>query len=298
MNISYLDSFLTVVSKGSFSAAAKSLGISQPAVSFQVQAMEKYLGVSLFVRSGQKLKLTPEGESALSYARKISDNLSGLRAEIDGLRDHVSGTLVISASTIPGEYLVPRLLARYKAKYPDVELSLNINDTEQTITDVGDGLADAGFVGSLPETAAKKITASLFADDKLVLVAPASDPAAAKKAVSIKSLIGHSLILREHGSGSRKVFEAALKKVGLSIGDFAIVMELGSNQAVLSAVEAGLGFSVLSELAAGPAAELGAVKTAVFSDLDLSRPLYFITAAGKNESRAAAAFAEMARNKS
>jgi DNA-binding transcriptional LysR family regulator len=298
MNISYLDSFLTVVSQGSFSAAAKSLGISQPAVSFQVQAMEKYLGISLFTRAGKKLKLTPEGEVALAYARTINDNLAKLKAEIDGLRDHISGAVIISASTIPGEYLVPRLLARYKAKYPDVELTLNINDTEKTISDVTDGFADAGFVGSLPDATAKKISSSLFAEDKLVLVASPADAAAAKKTVSIKDLVGQALILREQGSGSRKVFESALKKTKLSIDDFDVIMELGSNQAVLSAVESGLGFSVLSELAAGPAADLGTVKTASFKDLDLRRPLYFIKSTVKKESRAAAAFIAMVQDKS
>lgn len=298
MNISYLDSFLTVVKKGSFSAAAKTLGISQPAVSFQVQAMEKYLGVTLFVRAGQKLRLTAEGQTVLVYSKKISDDLARLKMEIDSLRDHISGLLTISASTIPGEYLVPRLLARFKTQYPDVELTLNINDSEKTISAVSDETADAGFVGSLPNAAVKKLSVSLFANDKLVLVAPASDPAVAKKTVSIKALIGHPLILREHGSGSRKVFESALKEADLSIEDFNMIMELGSNQAVLSAVESGLGFSVMSELAAGPAAELGAIKTATFSDLDLSRPLYFIHSTGKNKSRPATAFTAMVLDKS
>jgi DNA-binding transcriptional LysR family regulator len=289
MNISYFDTFLAILEHGSFSAAAKALNISQPAVSFQIQALERDLGATLLSRTGQKIELTSEGEKILVYARSMKALVSEMQTDLESMRSTITGPLVLSASTIPGEYLAPPLMAAFKAKYPQAKLLLSINDSEKTIELVESGSADIGFVGSLPKKKPKNIKTVVIATDKLVAVFPAGHALARKKTVSIASLVGEPIVVREHGSGTRQYFENALRTNDLGLADFNVVMELGSNQAVLSAVEAGLGFAVLSEMTVGRF-----TPSAAISDLALSRPLYLVYDETKTKSKAALAFVKLA----
>lgn len=293
MNINYFSTFLAVLDAGSFSAAAKNLKISQPAVSFQMQALEKYLGAPMFDRSGHDLKLTPEGETALPLIKSLVKDAGALQNALTDLRSTVSGTLNISASTIPGEYLAPRLMAEFRQLYPQVRMTLKVGDSATAADDVASGRADIGFVGSVPAKGSANLTAVKVADDSLVIIAPPGH-AGGKSPGRLNQLADLPLILREPGSGSRRVFENALADAGMKISDFGVGLELDNNQAIMSAVSAGLGFSAVSALAAEPAAAQGAVTIVPVSGIKLDRPLFLIYDANRARSKAAAAFVALA----
>lgn len=294
MNISYFSTFLTVLDAGNFSAAAKILNISQPAVSFQMQALEKYLGAPVFERVGHELKLTDEGNAALPFIRSLVEDADTLQSALSDMRSTISGTLIISASTIPGEYVAPRLMAEFRQLYPQVKMTLKVGDSAAAADDVLAGRADVGFIGSTPKRPLKNLGTLKVADDSLVIIAPPGQTGPGKNPPRLNDLTGLPLILREPGSGSRQVFETALEVAGLKISDFGVALELDNNQAILSAVEAGLGFSAVSALAAEPAARQGGVTVVAGGELKLDRPLFLIYDEARPRSRAAAAFIALA----
>jgi molybdate transport repressor ModE-like protein len=290
MNISYLNTFITVVEAGSFSAAARHLNLSQPAVSFQVQALEKELGAVLLERRGAGLALTAAGETVLVAAGRIVKNYEELILSVNSARDMVTGRLILEASTIPGEYIVPGLIGSFKEKYPKVDVTMNISDSGEVVRQVFARAADVGFTGALPDKSVKGLKTAVLAEDTLVLVAPATHALAGKKSTPIKAVLDQTFIMREPGSGTRKTFERALKAAGLKPGDIKISMELDSNQAVLSAVEANLGIAVISSWPAMKAAKLGAVSVLTVSDLNLKRDLYAIYDSARPETPLRRAF--------
>lgn len=290
MNISYLNTFITVVEAGSFSAAARALGISQPAVSFQVQALEKELGAVLLERRGAGLALTAAGETMLIAAGRIVKNYEELVLSVNTARDKVTGHLVLEASTIPGEYIVPGLIGAFKERYPQVDVTLNISDSVEVVRQVFARAADVGFTGALPDKSVKGLETSVLAEDNLMLIVPVSHALAGKKSTPIKAVLDQTFVMREPGSGTRKTFERALKKAGLKAADIKVSMELDSNQAVVSAVEANLGIAVISSWPALKAAKLGAVAALTVSDLNMKRDLYAIYDSGRPETPLRRAF--------
>lgn len=290
MNISYLNTFITVVEAGSFSAAARALGISQPAVSFQVQALEKELGAVLLERRGAGLALTAAGETMLIAAGRIVKNYEELVLSVNTARDKVTGHLVLEASTIPGEYIVPGLIGAFKERYPQVDVTLNISDSVEVVRHVFARAADVGFTGALPDKSVKGLETSVLAEDNLMLIVPFSHALAGKKSTPIKAVLDQTFVMREPGSGTRKTFERALKKAGLKASDIKVSMELDSNQAVVSAVEANLGIAVISSWPALKAAKLGSVAALVVSDLNMKRNLYAIYDSGRPETPLRRAF--------
>ncbi|MFA5866678.1 MAG: selenium metabolism-associated LysR family transcriptional regulator [Actinomycetota bacterium] len=290
MNISYLNTFITVVEARSFSAAARLLGLSQPAVSFQVQALEKELGAVLLERRGAGLALTAAGETVLIAAGRIVKNYEELVLSVNTARDMVTGHLVLEASTIPGEYIVPGLIGVFKEKYPKIDVTLNISDSGEVVRQVLARAADVGFTGALPDKSVKGLKTMVLAEDNLVLMVPASHALAGRKSAPIKAVLDQTFIMREPGSGTRKTFERSLKDAGLKPNDIKISMELDSNQAVISAVEANLGIAVLSSWPAKKAARLGGVAVLTVSDLNLKRDLYAVYDSSRPETPLRRAF--------
>lgn len=294
MNISYFYTFIVVVEKGSFSEAAKALSLTQPAITFQVQALERHFKETLMERSGGKIMLTPAGQVFLKYARSIVDDYHAIKDEIDKMQQEVTGRLKLESSTIPGEYILPKLVGSFMARYPMVDVSLAISDSEKVLVHVKSGEADLGFIGTPPEEGDGSLTVQPFAEDELVLVVPPEHPLAASDKVRITDVLNEQWLLRERGSGTRATFIDALTKAGLSESDLATGMELTSNQAILGAVEAGMGVSVLSKWAAERGASTGAVKALRISDLDLTRRLYLVYLKERSRSKAQEAFIELA----
>ncbi len=295
MKIAQLYSFVTVVETGSFSASAKRLKISQPAITFQIQSLEESLGVQLIDRSGKRVRLTEAGELVYKSSRKIISEVKSLESQIEEFQESPKGSLTIGASTIPGEYVLPKMFGAFKKKYPEAVLSLEIADTEETVERVINGEFDIGVVGAAIED--KRLEFSPFLKDELIFIVPANYEHYQEGKVSLKEIIGEKLVVREEGSGTRMVVEKELSKKGIKLIDFSVVMELGSNEAVITAVEAGLGASIISRWAAEKAIELGTVRVVKIEDMPIERNLYITVRRGRPFNRLTELFLEFLKTR-
>lgn len=287
MNVMQLRAFVTVVEKGSFSEAAKALGVSQPAVTMQVQALEADTGATLLDRRYRRVDLTDAGRVLLPHARKVLEQITDAREEIESLSGRVSGRLAIAASTTPGVYIVPKALGRFIATYPEVGVTVSVQDTSGVVTAVEDGLAHIGLAGSTIHGA--RVRFEPIGHDELVLVAAPDHRLAAEKQVHLQTLCEEPWVFREPGSGTRRVAEKILADHGVDPAELRVAVELGTGEAILAAVEGGLGIAILSRHVAEKALRLGTVVQIDAVGLPFSRPLFVVLPKG-NASRAADAF--------
>lgn len=290
VELRYLEIFCKVVEHGSFSKAAESLYLTQPTVSIHIKALEDELSTKLLDRLGRKVVPTSAGEILYGYARNIVRFKDEARLALDQFSGGMKGTLFVGASTIPGEYIIPAYLARFKAMYPEVYPSLRIADTREICRSVLDGAVDIGIVGSFVKE--RNIVTEEFLDDELVLVAPKDFK---KDVVTKKELKGLPLILREQGSGSRASLEESLKQGGVKTEDLNIAGEIGSTQAMVLAVASGMGLSFISRLAAGGAAKHGLLREVKVQGLRIKRHFYVITHRVRFISPVSKAFVEFLR---
>jgi len=256
--------FLTVVDKKSFSKAAKALFLTQPAISFQIQMLEEYYGTRLFDRVSRNISLTQAGHLLLGYANNMTKLQSELEREMQELTGTIKGRLLIGASTTIGEYIVPYLLGAFKKKYPEVELSLEVGNSEDIETKIHDTSLDIGLVEG-PVTV-KDIEKELFLKDQMVLVVSHDHPWAQQDKISVFELDKFPFVSREKGSGTRIETEQHLKKTGFSANNLKVIMELGSTSAIKAAVESGLGMSIISKWAAKEKVKLGQLAQLSFKE--------------------------------
>lgn len=272
MELRYLEIFCKVVEYGSFSKAAESLYLTQPTVSIHIKALEDELSTRLLDRLGRKVLPTSAGEILYGYAKNIVKFKDEARLALDQFSGRMKGTLAVGASTIPGEYIIPAYLSRFKALYPEVYPTLKIADTREIHHSVLEGSVDIGIVGSLIKD--RNIVTEKFLEDELVLAAPRDFK---KDTISRRELSGLPLILREAGSGSRASLEESLKKNAVRTDDLNVAGEIGSTQAMIQAVIAGMGFSFISRLAVKGSAVTGLLKEVRVPGLRIKRHFYIIT---------------------
>ncbi len=275
MELRHLRAFAAAAEQESFTRAAELAGLTQAAISQQVAALEKELGGELFVRLGRGVRLTEQGRRLYGYARQILDLVEEASRQVGESSQRVSGNLRIASSTVPSEWLLPELLAEFRARWPLVRESLAVSDSRVATAAVESGEADVGFVGELPRSSTLKATA--VAQDELVLVVAANHPLAGKGRMTLKELRRESLIVREPGSGTRRCVEWALEEHGLSLAEFTIAMEVNSNDAIRAAVEQGVGVAFLSQRASRHEIGLARVKVRGFRP---RRQLYVISDPG------------------
>ena len=289
MNISQLRTFVAVVEHGSFSAAARSLGLSQPAVTLQIQSLEANMGATLLERRYRKVDLTESGRALLPHARRVLSEVSQAEAAIGTLSTTVSGHLRIAASTTPGDYVVPRMLGSFVSRYPDVTVSLSVHDSAQVVETVAGGLADVGVTGAAePST---KVTFDECGSDEIVVICPPGHPLAGRTDVPYAKLVEFDWIARESGSGTGEVTRRALRRFGVDPDELDVVVELGTGEAVLSAVQGGLGIAMVSSRVAAAAIELGTVVRVRMAQPPVVRPFFVVLPKG-TPTRAASAFAD------
>ncbi len=286
--------FVEVVKERSFSRAAENLMISQPTVSIHIQNLESALGVKLIDRVSRRALPTEAGKRLYRYARlilRLSDRAFGVIQEYRGT---VAGEVTVAASSIPGNYLLPKYISRFSTEHPQCRVRVKVTDSATAAAQVADREASVGFVGA--RYADKLLEFHPLVEDTLVVVVPASHPLARKKGLSIRELAEHPLVTREEGSGTRLELEKALRESGISPASLKVVAELGSTVAVLEAVKAGAGIAVTSQFALkgmGDAlVELG------FSDVQAKRWFYMVTNRHMTLSPAAERFVEMVRGES
>ncbi len=274
MNLEQLKTFQEVARLGSFSEVAKKAGITQPAVSFQIQKLEQELGTRLIDRSRRDITLTASGKRLLSFAESVEGERGQLQHDLEQLRDEVSGELLIAASTIPGEFLLPGLLARFKAMHPSVKVQVDISDSLAVIDGVQESRYELGFCGILPE--GQELTSLKTAEDRIVLAVFPEHPFAQRDQISAGELTGEPFIFRENTSGTQRSLESYLSREGLDLKKLTTTLTLGTSQAVVAAVEDGAGIAFVSSLAIKKSLALGLLKQVRVTGLDLKRDFYCV----------------------
>ncbi len=295
MNLNYLRTYVAVIKLGSFSEVAKRLSISQPAVSFQVQKLERDLGVRLIDRGQKAVTMTDAGKRLLRFAEAVEGERAHLMRDLDQLREEVMGNIVIAASTIPGEVLLPPILGEFKALHPAIGARVDVSDSLTVIAGVKDGTYDLGFCGIAP--VGKELEHFKVAQDEIVLIVFPEHPFAQREEVSFPELEGELLIFREETSGTQRSLKSLLTKAGLDIGKWSPNLVLGSTQAVVSAVESRVGIAFVSNLAIKKSLAVGLVKEVAIEGLKLSRDFYCIYRKEKIVSRLLGEFIAFVRAK-
>jgi DNA-binding transcriptional LysR family regulator len=288
MDLRQLLTFRTVVDKGSFSHAAEELGISQPAVSFQIRALEERIGQRLLDRSGRRVTLTDAGRVVDAHARRMLALEDELLRDVAGLSDHLSGPLVLGSSTGPGELLLPHLLGGFKRENPDVEVSLVVQDTQTVCDRVLDDEIELGVVGAARPH--RGLVFEPFVRDELVVICPPDHALAKKRRISLADLAGQPLILQQRGSGVRAVLEAAFRASGVRMRDLDVTLELGLQQSVRVAVLDGLGITVISRLAVDRDLAEGRLVAVEVEGAVLARDFSLVRHAGRTPSRVSEGF--------
>ena len=273
LNFHQLYIFQMVASHLSFSRAAEAMEITQPAVSIQVQELEKFLGITLFHRRPRGLRITEAGDAVLAYSQQIFALSKQLVETVQELEDLQSGHLLLGASTTPGEYVLPSIVGRFRQLYPGIHVELVIGNTRNIIQRILDHDMDLGMVGDHVEEFSSELEMVDYQDDEIVLVAAPSHPAASLARPTVEQIVDLGLVGREEGSATRLAAERRLRDLGIP-PQFAI--ELGSNQAVKQAAMARGGGGIISRL--GIVAELGAGMLVVLdvAGWDCRRPLTLI----------------------
>jgi DNA-binding transcriptional LysR family regulator len=259
MNLKKIQAFLLVIEKGSFSEAADVMSLSQPAVSQQVKSLEEDLGVSLLCRSSSMIEPTSAGRYVYKMGYQLLEQWKELEHGINAFHGTLTGTLRIGASTIPGTYLLPRWLGQYHKKFPNVDVCLEIGDSQGIISRLLNKQVDVCIVGSEPNSA--EIEYRMVAEDSLVLISPNDHPLLTAPCKNIpRELLQYDFVLRERGSGTRKSMEDWLHLFGIEITDFRTIGQFGSTESLIAAVEAGLGLGFISQLAATPSVKAGRIR--------------------------------------
>ena len=274
LNLEYLKTYLEVIRLGSFSEVAKKLSMSQPAVSFQIQKLERDLGVRMIERSQKAITMTEAGKRLLRFAESVEEERDHLQHDLDQLREEVTGNLVVTASTIPSEFLLPSILSEFKALHPAIRARVEASDSLTVISGVRDGAYEVGFCGIAPK--GQELESFKIAGDEIVLIVFPEHPFTKRREVSWAELEGEPFIFREETSGTQQSLQAVSSRAGLDLSKWVPNLVLGTTQAVVSAVEVRAGIAFVSNLAIEKSLALGLVKQVTVSGLRLSRDFYCI----------------------
>ena len=295
--------FRTVAEEASFRHAAERLHLSQPAVSQQIHALEEELGVVLFDRGKGRIRLTDAGTILLGYARKGARLAAEAQAALERTRGEAAGELRIGASMTVTQYVLPRLLGAFLQQNPRIEFSVKSANTEHIVAALSAGEIDLGLIEG--PASSREVFRQRVLEDRMVLIvgrrypwpqkagAPGTPPLRAgveKPVVPVRALTEVPLIMRERGSGSRRVVELALRRAGLRWRDLRVTMELDSIVAIISAVEEGLGAGFVSEWAIRKEVRLGTVRVIPVQGLDIRRDFTLIRPIGPTPNGPAGAF--------
>lgn len=290
--IDQINSFCKVVELGSFSQAANALKLSQPTISMQVKALEEEFGTELLHREGHRVIPTEDGLVIYEHLVRISALYEKARQSLKKNQNDFSGNLKVGASSGPAEYPIPLILGKFKQEHPKAAVTLQVGDSLEIIEKVTNQTIEMGFVGTRRRDG--NLLFDPYLQDNLVLVAAGSHPAAQQARVNFNDLQTIPLILQQPGSGATINLQEALSRVNLKISDLNLLLELGLQDSVKSAVLAGYGATIISELGVKKELESGQLKRIEVSGLDLMREIYVCTNRNVPLSRLAASFLEFA----
>ena len=293
MDTRQLTAFCAVVERRSFSQAADRLGVTQPAVSLQVRALEKRLGTQLLDRSGRRVEPTEAGWRLYRGAQRMLALEGQLVAEVAATGEGaLAGDLVLGASTGPAAVAIPVALAEFQRQNPDVRVFLTVSDTHSVVERVAARELELGIVGAARRH--RGVRFEPFFSDQVILACPPTHSFAGRT-ITLDELRADTLILMQEGAGVRQVVEDALRRQGVRLRDLDVRLELGLQESVRRAVEAGYGVTFISRTAVEADLAAGRLVEARVAGLDVTREISLASATGRARTRVADAFVEFAR---
>lgn len=280
-----------ISTEGSFKRAADSLYVSQPAVSLQVQNLEKQMDVHLFDRGGRKAQLTEAGHLLLNYGEKILSLCQETCRAIEDLQNLQGGTLIVGASQTTGTYLLPRMIGLFRQHYPDVAVQLQVHSTRRTSWSVANGQVDLAIIGGeVPAELQDVLEIQPYAEDELALILPLSHPLAKSPTVQREDLYKLNFIALDSQSTIRKVIDRVLTNAEIDPKRLKIEMELNSIEAIKNAVQSGLGAAFVSVSAIEKEMRMKILHRATVENVTVRRTLEVIINPTRYRSKAADAF--------
>ena len=273
MDIHHLRIFLSVFRNRSFSKASRELRLSQPTVSDHIKSLEDYLECSLFERLAKKIIPTGEAEVLYNHAIEVTEKADNIRHAIGQFKKEVAGELIIGASSIPGTYLLPALMASFKIKYPAVSFQILVSDSKAIVEKVLKHEILLGMVGARLNSS--QISYVPFMEDELIVVSTRS--LVKGNRLNLKDLSKYPMVMREEGSGTRREAEKLLEAQGFSMDAMQRAGVFGSTDAVKQAVKAGLGIAVVSKFSVEDELKHGTLKEIKLSNVRMKRNFYAAT---------------------
>jgi DNA-binding transcriptional LysR family regulator len=282
-----------IAAEGSFKRAADSLYVSQPAVSLQVQNLERQLDVPLFDRGGRRAQLTEAGHLLLEYGDKILTLCQETCRAIEDLQNLQGGTLIVGASQTTGTYLLPRMIGVFREKYPEVSVQLHVHSTRRTAWSVANGQVDLAIIGGeVPAELQESLEVIPYAEDELALIIPSGHAFAKQGSIQKEDLYKLKFIALDSQSTIRKVIDQVLTRCDIDPKRLKIEMELNSIEAIKNAVQAGLGAAFVSISAIEKELQSGIMCRVMIEGVTIQRMLAVIVNPNRYRSKAAAAFCQ------
>jgi len=270
-----LEIFCKAVELKSFSKAARAVCLAQASVSERIATLESLIGTRLFDRLGRQVVPTRAGELLYKHAVRLLDLKRKISLEMQNFLGIKQGEIQIGGSTIPGEYILPGVIERFRLKFPDIAIALTIADSTEIEDLALKGDIELGVVGT--KKSHKNLMRHKLWEDELIIAVPAGHRWSKKKKISIKNLSTEPFILREAGSGTLKIMTDYFRQHGSNaIDSLQVVARLGTSTAVKEGIKAGLGVSILSSRALDTELKTGILKALKVKDLSMLRKFYLI----------------------
>ena len=296
MNLKQLEAFVQVAEGKSFSKAAKELFLTQPTISAHIASLERELNARLFVRNTKEVSLSEDGKALYRYAKQIIDLQKQIEERFETEEEGSRHCITIAASTIPAQYLLPRVLKRFNEKYPDEQIKIMESDSSKVVSQIVDHIVDVGFTGTVLE---KKHCRYLpFYKDKLAVITPNTERYRRLKEESpdgIDWILEEHLIMREEGSGTRKEAEEQLKAAGIPAEKLDVIASIGNQETIKKSVRQGMGITILSELAAVDEEADGELLTFPIPGADAGRDINLVYNKNYQLSRSAERFIKVVK---
>ena len=294
MDIHRLMVFCKVIDLQSFTRAAEAVNLTQPTVSEHIRVLEESLGEKLVDRLGREILPTPAGKVLYRYAREIIQLRDKAVQAIVKFKGNLSGALLVGASTIPGTYILPRLVGTFKSSYPSIQITLKIGSSGEVVQKVLDGTVEFGVIGARWDE--KRISLEEIYSDELVLAVYPGHPWQGREDVELNELAGVHFVMRERSSGTRMVMAQALVAAGFSPSLLDVVAEMGSTEAVREAVKARIGVSIISSYAVREDIERNSLYAVSLKGISIHRPFFLAQRKHRELSPLCSAFLEHLRS--
>ena len=295
MNLKQLEAFVQVSEGGSFSKAAKQLFLTQPTISAHISSLEKELNARLFVRNTKEVRLSDDGKELYRYARQMIDLQKKIEERFETGKEESKHLITIAASTIPAQYLLPKILMKFNERYPKEQVKLIETDSSQVVTQIIDHMVDVGFTGTVLEK--KHCKYIPFYKDELVVITPNTEKYQVlhQNQEDVSWISGERLIMREEGSGTRKEAGKQLRNAGINLDKLKIIASIENQETIKKSVKQGMGISIISRLAAEEEAKSGGLLTFPIPKADQGRDINLVYNKNYQMSKSAERFVKVVK---